>query len=476
MARPNPAPDLPLAALLVGALALRLGLAAGLPGLYRPDEVFQTLEPAHALLDGWGVLAWEWHAGARNWVFPGLIAVVMALGTATGGGADIYLPALSALLALLSLSSMWAAYRIGCLGGGRPAGLLAAAITAVWPDLLYFAARPLPEVVGAHCVLLALAFALGLKRPGAAGFRRAALATGALLGLGFAVRIHMAPAIAVIGLWSLGRGWRVLPPMLAGAALPLLAMGVSDWISWGVPFGSIWAYYRAQVIEGFSSHDGVMSGWFYLLAPLAAWGPWAAAVAVLAAIGALAARPRPIGVVLAVIIAVVGFHSAFAFKLFSYIYLALPPLLALAAVGSLRLLGGGRVVLAAMLWLGIAAGVAARAPEREAWQSFADYRGAFTLLRAWPELCGVAGYGGDWWVSYALLDRKVPAFLDRRGERRAAIGAAANAYLVSPALAGAFPEATKLRCGPELCVLVRPGACVPSPEDEIGAVLRREGF
>jgi hypothetical protein len=142
----------------------------------------------------------------------------------------------------------------------------------------------------------------------------------------------------------------------------------------------------------------------------------------------------------------------------------------------MRVLGPGRLGLACLLWLGVVAAVAARPVEREMWDAFRDYRAGFTALRGQAGICGVAGYGADWWVSYALLDRKVPAYLARRAERREAIAAAANAYLVSPAQASAFPGATALMCGAEMCVLVRPGACTPSPEDAIGTVLRREGF
>ena len=50
-------------ALLGSALALRIGLAVGSPNIFFPDEIFQTLEPAHRLVYGYGVISWEW----RRW-------------------------------------------------------------------------------------------------------------------------------------------------------------------------------------------------------------------------------------------------------------------------------------------------------------------------------------------------------------------------------------------------------------------------
>ena len=39
-----------------------------------PDEIFQTLEPAHKLIFGKGITFWEFKVGARSWFLPGIIA------------------------------------------------------------------------------------------------------------------------------------------------------------------------------------------------------------------------------------------------------------------------------------------------------------------------------------------------------------------------------------------------------------------
>ena len=51
-------------------------------GRLHPDEVFQTLEPANYRAFGYGILAWEWQAGLRNWAVPGLFAWLLMFAAA----------------------------------------------------------------------------------------------------------------------------------------------------------------------------------------------------------------------------------------------------------------------------------------------------------------------------------------------------------------------------------------------------------
>lgn len=57
--------------------SLRVRETLSISHLLHPDEVFQTLEPAHRLAFGVGVISWEWRDGIRSWVFPACLAVVM---------------------------------------------------------------------------------------------------------------------------------------------------------------------------------------------------------------------------------------------------------------------------------------------------------------------------------------------------------------------------------------------------------------
>src|SRR5207237_1251983 len=78
--------------------------------------------------------------------------------------------------------------------------LAAAATLVIAPELVYFGARPLSEVVAAHLLVIACY----LIEPGyRIDSRRRMFVAGFLLGLVCLLRILLVPAIAVIALWSI---------------------------------------------------------------------------------------------------------------------------------------------------------------------------------------------------------------------------------------------------------------------------------
>ncbi|MGH9580752.1 MAG: hypothetical protein ACRD2R_07155, partial [Terriglobales bacterium] len=56
---------LALVGILGAAFALRLGAAQSFPNMLWPDEIYQTLEPAHRLAFGPGIIPWEFREGTR---------------------------------------------------------------------------------------------------------------------------------------------------------------------------------------------------------------------------------------------------------------------------------------------------------------------------------------------------------------------------------------------------------------------------
>src|ERR1700739_4684163 len=81
-----------LAILVVLAIALRLVPILVQPSAVWPDEIFQATEPAHRLVYGSGLVAWEFQFGVRSWLLPGVIAALMELARLAGDGPDYYLP------------------------------------------------------------------------------------------------------------------------------------------------------------------------------------------------------------------------------------------------------------------------------------------------------------------------------------------------------------------------------------------------
>ena len=65
---------LPFLAIFTLSLFVRIYASTTSLAQIFPDEIFQTLEPAHKLAFGRGITYWEFKVGARSWFLPGIIA------------------------------------------------------------------------------------------------------------------------------------------------------------------------------------------------------------------------------------------------------------------------------------------------------------------------------------------------------------------------------------------------------------------
>ena len=87
------------AAVFVAAFAARLLPVFVFPGINHPDEVFQTVEQAHRLVFGTGLVPWEFVYGTRSWVLPGTLAGLMMLASQFCAGPSCYMPIIGSVLA-----------------------------------------------------------------------------------------------------------------------------------------------------------------------------------------------------------------------------------------------------------------------------------------------------------------------------------------------------------------------------------------
>lgn len=473
--------------LLVGILALaatlRLGGAALWPGIFRPDEVFQNLEPAYGLVAGQWIVSWEWREGVRGWLLPDMLAAIMAVGRWLGLDAPGIMGLIAAVLSAVSLSVVWLATTLGWRRAGMTGALACGTLTATWPDLVYFSPRPLAEVQ-AGTVLAASTLLTALVKPPVR--RRISALIGGLLGLVVALRFHLGPAallIAAIHAWPDLR--RRAGPMVLAASLPLGLLALSDTLAWGSPFQSIWKNVTVNIIEGRADSYGIQPFAWYGFALLELWGPALPVVTVLAAIGARAA-PALAAAAAVVILS----HALVAHKELSFIYAALPMILVLAGLGTaigLAALGRLRPAMGhrAAPWAATALGLAlalfvARDGTRFYWTLGAEPLDHWRTLRNRADLCGLGLAGQDfrWWQTggHAWLNRPVPILLLETPEALAA-GAGAVNYLVTrrASLPDAIPGFETLRCGERLCLMHRDAPCAASTgEWEINAVLGRQ--
>jgi hypothetical protein len=410
-AAPSRRPAWIAAAIFICALSVRMAVPVLLPGIHYPDEIMQSLEQAHRLVFGYGLVPWEFRDGARSWLLPGLLAIPMWLGDALAPGTDTYRYLAQAVIAALSASTVVVAYWWG-LRFSRWHGVLAAIVLCTWFELVYFGARALGEVAGA-----AFLFAGAFLCSGPRDARRAFLA-GLCLGSAFAFRFHLAPAVGIAALWycraDLRKCW---VPLLAGASLPLLALGLSDWIAWSVPFGSIIANFTANVLEGRSHIYGTSGGDWYALQFLQQWQSAAAVIALLALWGV---RRAALPLVLALVVVLV--HSAIAHKEYRFIYPAIPLVLVSAAFGSAefcrclaarlkRPVHAGLVVAACLAWMSTSAVLAVSHHMRPEW--FRGRAGLELMSRARTEAdCGVGLLAAwSWTGGYSSLHEDIPIHL-----------------------------------------------------------------
>ncbi|MGQ0507022.1 MAG: glycosyltransferase family 39 protein [Myxococcaceae bacterium] len=219
-------------------------------GRIHPDEVYQALEPAYWRVHGYGVLAWEWQEGIRNWFIPfvlaGLLKACGWLGIShpVGYRAVLELPQLG-----LHLASLAAIYRFFSRRLSPRASLMALITVGVYGPLLTFAGRTMSESISTSFFLIAVD--LLDREPAAPNNRRSALVGGLMLGLTVVTRYGSSVLVLGALLWLLARR-RFLTAGLAIAGGLVIAAGLAvlDWRTWGKPLHSFFAYLDYNVISG----------------------------------------------------------------------------------------------------------------------------------------------------------------------------------------------------------------------------------
>jgi len=221
-------------------------LAVAELGRLHPDEVYQFLEPAYFRVHGYGVLAWEWRQGLRNWAAPLVLAAVLRVGGWFGVHDPWWARGLLAVpLALLQGWGLLAAARLGLRRAGSWGSWAALLAVGLLPLFRVVAGRTLGEALSAALLVVA---AEALSRD--EGDRRAGWLGGLALGLAFVVRYGSLPAIALGALWlAARRRWQVLAWAGVGLGSVTLALGVLDWASWGRPWHSVLAWASFNVLS-----------------------------------------------------------------------------------------------------------------------------------------------------------------------------------------------------------------------------------
>lgn len=288
--------------------------------------MYQSLEPAHRLAFGYGLIAWEFVEGARNWAFPGALAAVLRLCALLGlDQPRAYLGVVRALFCAAAAGTAYGAFRLARTLGASPLASAAGAATfALGSVPIYFAHRAMSETASAAPVAFGLALLLEKDRP-----RWKALLGASLLGVAVLFRLQNAifPAGA-LALLALRREKRAC--WEAGLALATWAAiyGLLDLLTWGGLFHSALVYLRFNLVEGQAARWGTAEAWYYARV---LWTSMPAVALCLVGLWALGARRAP-GVSL-IALAFFLAHSLVPHKELRFLFPLLPVLGALAAVG-----------------------------------------------------------------------------------------------------------------------------------------------
>lgn len=461
-----------LLCLVVLGVVLRLLPIVFVPSINWADEIFQTVEPAHRLVFGYGLVPWEYQLGMRFWLLPGVIAGLIEIARLIGEGPQYYLSVIAVGFGVLACAPVVCSFLWCRRAFGLGPAFVAAFAVAVAPELVYFGARTLNEVVAAHLLVIAVY----LLEPGYRVSSRQRLFVAAIvLGVVCLLRINLAPAVAVLCLWSAWGAWHWRLAALIGGGLAALGFGaILDWLTLGYPFASIWRNLLYNLYYGVSAEISVDPNLYYLWGELGVWLTAAPFLLVLIGLGA-----RRIPVVLVAALVVVAVHTGIAHKEYRFIYPAILLFMVLAAVGLAQLTSwaaqwlhrrgmrqGAATALAAVVlsgyWGAVAFNVWSSGTIADLRQRAHDELVAMSFVHDMPTLCGLGVYGEEAWVrygGYSYLHRPVPMYWPKDEAELTASAAAFDTLLydgVSPP-----PGFQPVRCFGKICLAQRAGRCEP---------------
>jgi hypothetical protein len=442
----------------------RIYLALTDHSVFWPDEIYQTVEPAHRIAFGYGLISWEFRDGARSWILPGLLAIIFKLGSIFTDRSLVLVELVKLFMVAVSVFTTIMSVALADRLAGRRAAWLAALLISSFPPLLVFSHRATPEMMSAPMLVLAMWW--GASSPTRAGW------AGVAMGLALIFRMQTAPvAIVLFANFLRLKDFSSAARFVSAVSAVFGLGGLVDWITWGRPFNST-IEYMVFTLRGGASTFGVDPPSFYFDTLWTACGP----MVLLVALGLpFAFRDHP-----ALVVGVAAFvfgHVLIPHKEFRFISPAMPLALLTAAIGLVRLLDD----LKAPNWLSGFAAVAcffgggAKAPSltnhdlglyeghpfgaASVWRFGQDPTILLARAGERPDLCGVltlglrAGFTGG----FSYLHREVPLLYRHQlcDDHKSAN------YLVAAANAKVPSEFTRVDQSGEMALFRRPGTCSP---------------
>jgi GPI mannosyltransferase 3 len=309
---------------LIGGL-MRIAAVFIYDRIHQPDEIFQYLEQAHRLEFGYGIIPWEYRHGIRSWILPGFLAGLLnILHRLQLDDPSFYVPAIKIFFSVISVSLIYASYLVVRTLASEHAARITSVIVSFWYELIHFAGKPTPEILGAYCLTLACALVVVKSS------RKNTILVGLLCGLGIILRVQYLPVIAVLALGAVIRWTKREVAIAASIILMLLGIaGYVDYLTWGTFFASYYNNYLYNSVYRINELFGVEPFTDYFRYLIVNSG----GLFLIAVINAL--RPKNIGktwFMLLLIASVVLPHSLIAHKETRFVFFAIPFVLMLIAI------------------------------------------------------------------------------------------------------------------------------------------------
>jgi hypothetical protein len=401
---------------LVG-LALRLALAFTSDTIHHPDETFQYLEQGHRIAFGYGYIPWEYRFGVRSYLIPlGISGLLSACRILNLDDPLLYGYLVKAVCCLVSTSLIYSLYFIGRRLASEQAGRLAAILACFWYELVYFAHRPIPEMLAAYCLTGALAFLLSssdCRRP---------LCFGLLAGLAAALRLQYL-LVTVLFCGYAGVIWprKEALKALAGVLFILAVVGSLDYLVWGKFLISYYNSYLYNATYNLSSLFGSQNWYFY------------PAVIIIASTGVLPLLAglalflwRSAWLPLACVAGIVLSHALIPHKEYRFVLATIPLLLVVAAIAvtelSERFFSSDRLPLCrttttiVFAVISLVALGGALPYQKKIYPQPLNFRDpalqAYRFLNGEPGLAAVLNTYAPWWKTggYFALHRDIPLY------------------------------------------------------------------
>lgn len=267
------------------ALLLRILAAFFSKGYTHPDEHFQAIEIAYREIFNYGLIPWEFIAGARSWVFPYIVLIIFKIEIALGLiDIEQLLVGVRLFSGIISMISVIVAYYFTKKVFGKIAGLFATGFIAFWYDFIFWSTRTMADGLAMNFTFLGTYLIYNCCTPtsqeslpknkinpttGQKKTTKKALLESIFAGfcIGFSYMLKFPVAIIAIPIviWLLihKKGFYLL--CFSGTAiLMLLIQGVIDIFTWGSFLHSTIVFVNYNIISGQSAKHGSFPFFSYI--------------------------------------------------------------------------------------------------------------------------------------------------------------------------------------------------------------------